>query len=332
MGDNIFEFGDIFGVESLFDDWVKEDFKNSTTSTIGNNELPNVYLIDDKLKEVEIGKNVLITLKVEGVSVQDLGGELTIELRTQPNVKFSTKKFQAERGWILKTYIKSDKIGKAQIQVVVDGVNKNIIELKFFDPNCVCFKDWATIAPIVSKTDFIGWGHQGITKNCFDYAWAELKQADYTLVAPSWKDWSSSTLKISEGVFQTYTSQAIAGLPAGVQKDNFIEGIKYLKDAIKNNIPVMAGVDDGAGAANDDKVTDHFVIIVGMGTDNDGNYFLFHDNATGDEEVGASAENKLYCDCVKFQLKGSADSRNIYAQNAGYDYYLVTQIRKSKKK
>ena len=105
-----------------------------------------------------------------------------------------------------------------------------------------------------------------------------------------------------------------------------------LRDAIKNNIPIMVGVDDGAGAANTDKVTDHFVIIVGMGTDATGNYFLFHDNATGNKEVGASAENKLYCDCVNFWLKGSADIRNTYAQNAGYDHYLVTQIRKSKKK
>lgn len=335
MSDNnsMFELSDLFNYNSPWsNNWTKDDFKSREALSNSNNDLPNVYLTDDQLKEIEIKKNVLITLKVEGLSVQDWGGEFNIELKTSLGIKLTTEKFKAERGWILKTYIKSDTIGKGNIQVVVDGVNKNKIELKFYDPNCVCFKDWDTIASIISKGDFIGWGHPGITENCFDYAWEELKEAGYTLVSPSWRDWSSNQLKISDGIFQTYTSLAVAGLPSGVQKDNFIEGVKYLKGAIKNNIPVMVGVDDGAGAANADKVTDHFVIIVGMGTDSTGNYFLFHDNATGNKEVGASTENKLYCDCVNFWLKGSADSRNRYAQNARYDYYLVTQIRKSKKK
>lgn len=330
---SIFELSNILNFNSPWsNNWTKDDFKSSATSSKGNDDLPNVYLTDDKLKEIEIGKNVLITFKVEGVSAQDWGGEYIIELKTPTNVKLTTRKFQAEKGWVLKTYINSDTIGKSQIQIVVNGVNKNTIDLKFFDPHCVCFEGWATIASIISKNNFIGWGHQGVTENCFDYAWEELKKAGYTLVSPSWRDWSSNTLKISNGIFQTYTSQAVAGLPVGVQKNNFIEGIKYLKDAIKSNIPVLVGVDDGLGAANPDEVTDHFVIIVGMGTDEKGNYFLFHDNATGNEEVGASAENKLYCDCENLWLKGNADSRNTYAQNAGYDYYLVTQIRKSKKK
>jgi hypothetical protein len=114
----------------------------------------------------------------------------------------------------------------------------------------------------------------------------------------------------------------------GYQARQFVDGVKYLKKALKDKIPVVAGVDDGEGSPNTDKVTDHFVVIVGMGTDAKGKYFRFYDNATGNEDNGTSDQNRLYPNCDDFVIKGTAD--NAYARGTPYKSYVVTQIRESK--
>ncbi len=91
----------------------------------------------------------------------------------------------------------------------------------------------------------------------------------------------------------------------------------------------MVGVEHSEGASSADKTTDHYVVIVGMGSDSTGKFFRFYDNSTGVTEVGASPENKLYCDCTNFTLSGKGDPRNQYIQG-GYGEYIVTQIRESK--
>jgi hypothetical protein len=96
----------------------------------------------------------------------------------------------------------------------------------------------------------------------------------------------------------------------------------------------MFGVDCHPGSPNSDKVTDHFVVAVGMGTDKVGNYFLFYDNAVSDQSLGTSSSNKIYCNCEKFSLAGVTDAKNTYPRStpAYYGGYTVTQIRKSTKK
>lgn len=73
--------------------------------------------------------------------------------------------------------------------------------------------------------------------------------------------------------------------------------------------------------------TDHFVVIVGMGTDEKGNYFHFFDNASS--YFGTSIENKLYCVCKENKLEGKTDDSSNYG--SGYRY-TVTSIRTSIKK
>lgn len=147
-------------------------------------------------------------------------------------------------------------------------------------------------------------------------------------------------------IYQLLLNEDVAGMKKGSQAQQFTEGVLYLKKAIKSKTPVMVGVDDEPDVdiypktpkldhANKDHITDHYVVIVGMGTDQFGKYFLFYDNALNPEignqlEIATSPENKLYCDCDKFLIKGEGDNRNKYIQSRPYKSLTVTQIRESK--
>lgn len=115
----------------------------------------------------------------------------------------------------------------------------------------------------------------------------------------------------------------------GVNKSKVIDGLSYLKYALSKGIPVIVGVDDAPGnpMAMQIKPPDHFIVIVGMGTDSKGNYFSFFDNASGDANLGASPNNKLYYDSVTGLIQGTSDTP--YASGL---IYTLTQIRKSKLK
>ncbi len=183
-------------------------------------------------------------------------------------------------------------------------------------------RDWDTIGAVISKDKFIGWGHPGIKQNCFDYCKEQLRVVGRSMKA-SW--WGGSTM--SKHIYQLYLTENVAGMKKGVQPRQFIDGVKYLKTALKDKIPVAAGVEDGAGSPNADKVTDHFVVIVGMGTDDKGKYFHFYDNATSDKDEGTSNQNRLYVNCDDFLIKGTG--ANSYAQGSQYKSYTVTQIRET---
>ncbi len=184
---------------------------------------------------------------------------------------------------------------------------------------------WPAIAPVIPAKDFIGWGAAGYKKNCYDYAVGQLAKAGYTLASPGWV--------LGTGlVFQTYVSEKVAKLSPGFQESEFKLAVEYTKVALASNVPVLFGVDTHPGSPNNDKVTDHFVVAVGMGTDKIGKYFLFYDNATGKNAVGTSLNNRIYCNCEKFSLVGVADSANDYTRTEGYQGgYTLTQIRKSTK-
>ncbi len=196
--------------------------------------------------------------------------------------------------------------------------------------HCELCKGWKDIPRIMPLKDFVGWKTPGLPLNCFDYAWAQLKKAGYTMKSPGW----GSVNKINPHIYQIYALEAVGGINTAEQaKSHAVNGILYLKNAILNSIPVIVGVDDSDGAANRDKITDHFVVIVGMGIDEKGNYFLFDDNATSDKDIGPSNLNRLYCLCADNQASiiGAPDPNNSYFQNLNRDNYRVTQIRESRK-
>lgn len=196
--------------------------------------------------------------------------------------------------------------------------------------HCELCKGWQNISRIMPVEYFVGWDTPGLPKNCFDYAWAQLKKAGYTMISPGW----GSSNQINPNIYQIYATEAVGGINTEeTAKDHAINGILYLKKAILDRVPVIVGVDDQDGSPNRDKVTDHFVVIVGMGTDEKGNYFLFDDNATKDRKIGPSDLNRLYCICVDNQAKivGAPDPNNGYYQQLERDNYRVTQIRESRK-
>ena len=188
-------------------------------------------------------------------------------------------------------------------------------------------EEWDNIPSIIPKDKFIGWGYKfpQIPEVCFRYSWEQLKVMGHDLKSPGW----GTSQKMNPHIYQLYLTENVAGMKKGVQAQQFTDGVLYLKNAIKNKIPVLVGVDDAPKAANTDKVTDHFVTIVGMGTDSTGKYFLFFDNSTRNVDVGTSSQNRLYCNCENFTIVGHTDPASTYGRG-GYGQYQVTQIRESK--
>ena len=175
--------------------------------------------------------------------------------------------------------------------------------------NCVC-DDWEKVDAVIPVKNFVGWNYAypGDPAKCYKLCVLQLKMSSYS---PTGKQYQIATEKNKQILFN---------------KQNFNDGIDYLKKAIKNKIPVLCGVDDKPGTPNKDTITDHFVIIVGMGSDSIGNYFLFFDNAESDSSVGASSENKLYCFCSDSKLEGVGDTRNGYIQGTSRKKYTVSRI------
>ncbi|MCR4769619.1 MAG: hypothetical protein K5874_05360 [Bacteroidaceae bacterium] len=89
----------------------------------------------------------------------------------------------------------------------------------------------------------------------------------------------------------------------GVNVTETQQAIKYISDALENKTPVVIGVDDAKGSPNMDKTTDHFLVVVGMGNDKRGNFFVVYDNATSDREEGTNSANKLYYDSKSKKLQ-----------------------------
>jgi hypothetical protein len=171
---------------------------------------------------------------------------------------------------------------------------------------------WPNIPAVIPQNKFVGWGAQGVRRNCMDYAKAQIAKVGYQI----------SSYYSTGQTFQIYTTQN------GVNNTALSQGLSYLKYALSNGIPVIVGVDDAPGhPGNIDNSTDHFIVIVGMGTDSNGKYFQFYDNASGNASQGASSLNKLYYNSATGIISGN--SQTDYANGQPLPY-TITMIRKSK--
>ncbi len=65
-----------------------------------------------------------------------------------------------------------------------------------------------------------------------------------------------------------------------------------------------------------------------MGTDSNGTYFRFYDNASGLPSQGANSGNKLYYNSSSGTIEG--ESQTDYAIQNNLNPYRITMIRKSK--
>lgn len=154
-----------------------------------------------------------------------------------------------------------------------------------------------------------------------DYAKAQIAKKGYKV-----SNYYDVDSKGNKQTFQIYTGQG------GVNLNDLYKGMSYLKYALSNGIPVIVGVDDKVGhPGNLDKSTDHFVVIVGMGTDSKGRYFRFYDNASGTDpqNQGANPENKLYIKYPEKIFTGKTYCSTYRDTQTEYDY-IITMIRKSK--
>lgn len=127
-----------------------------------------------------------------------------------------------------------------------------------------------------------------------------------------------------------------------ISREKYDEGINILKTSLKEHkLPILIGVHHPNAIKNKDKdiigwkeecsgnipnITNHYVVIIGMGFDQvkQQNYFRFYEVGTAIIGKGTSINNKLYLDQKSNILKGVTE----YKSNIEY-YYIVTEIRKN---
>ncbi len=173
-------------------------------------------------------------------------------------------------------------------------------------------QSWPQILSVIPQNKFIGWKRNlHPSWHCMDYSKEQLRVMGYQI----------SSYYSTGQTFQIYTNQN------GVNNTALSQGLSYLKYALSNSIPVIVGVDDAPGhTGNLDNTTDHFIVIVGMGTDSNGKYFQFYDNATGVLNNGTSLLNKLYYNSTTGLISGTSQA---VPYSTGLTY-TITMIRKSK--
>ncbi|MCJ0741383.1 hypothetical protein [Pedobacter montanisoli] len=181
---------------------------------------------------------------------------------------------------------------------------------------------WPTIdrQTIIQFEDFVEMRNKPnstVKESCLVLAKEQLGKAGYT--CSGWLPGSQT--------FSIYTEQN------GVNQSKTKQAISYIISSLQQKIPVLIGVDNRAGAPpeNLDNSTDHYVVIVGMGTDDKGKYFQFVDSATSNRSQGASFSNRLYYNATTGKITGKTAVVN-YRNYPGMHDYIVTQVRKSIKK
>ena len=190
--------------------------------------------------------------------------------------------------------------------------------IKFIDPDGRLVEEpqrtskWPNISPVIPQNKFIGWGYNNI-RNCLDLAKKQIGIVGYTV-----------------GGGKDPTNMYPYNESKGVNKIQTDKAVNYIKGALEQSIPVIVGVDDADGSPNYDKTTDHFLVVVGMGNDDNGNYFRVYENATSDKSEGTNPENKLYYNPETVKIEGNKQFDNSYSQEVRC--YIVSQVRVSQKK
>jgi len=103
--------------------------------------------------------------------------------------------------------------------------------------------------------------------------------------------------------------------------------VQTLDSELAKGRPVLTSINWKAGhTGNRDKITDHWILIIGKNQDEKGTYYLFFDPPTGDADHGTSDQNKLY-----IQKNGSI-SGTYTTKGGSKRSYFVSQVRKAKTK
>jgi len=164
-----------------------------------------------------------------------------------------------------------------------------------------------TVTDIIGKNNFVQ--RQSPSQNCLSLAKKQIAVLGYK----------------SGGYDPGGQTYSIYKRNTGINKTVAIQGVSYIIDALQKNKPVIVGVDYGGVSPNLDGTTNHFVVIVGMGSDSQGNYFWFYDNITSNIIFGTAPSNKLYFNPSTGALTGYF----VGTPSIPPLFYKVSQIRKS---
>ena len=185
------------------------------------------------------------------------------------------------------------------------------------DPNGEEIDDppaWKRIDPVIPKELFVRWKQgddydklkkiKGSEPNCNDFAKHQLSKVNcYTTGGGD----SRTLYPYSE--------------TSGVNKEHARKSVDYIYGQLEKGIPVFVGVDEGVTSSKNNGTTDHFIVIVGQGSDKRGNYFLFYDNGTESPERGTSLNNKLYYNENTGKISGFINTRGVE------QYYIISEVR-----
>ncbi|NBG65086.1 hypothetical protein [Acidiluteibacter ferrifornacis] len=178
------------------------------------------------------------------------------------------------------------------------------------NPNSEQITEWVytPITPVIPKDNFVNWS----TKNdCYANCQEQLGKQGNSSDAY----WPSA--------FQMF-KQGNSG--KGVTDASKLAGLDALHRAVEGGGGIMVGVDYGATTSDDknlDKTTDHFITIVGRGSDDNGEFFTFYENAVNDKDKGTDVStNRLY-----IQSDGTLKGNTSWGSNITF---TVTQVRPNK--
>jgi len=114
---------------------------------------------------------------------------------------------------------------------------------------------------------------------------------------------------------------------------NHNKGVSYLAEQLMLGNSVMVGVyEENYPVGNRNKLTGHFLNIVGMGNDEGGNYFSYYDNAPADETIGTNLQQNRFYFGAYTKTDGTAlpvlfDETNPGGRGAGINIYSITEVR-----
>ncbi len=168
---------------------------------------------------------------------------------------------------------------------------------------------------------FIGWGNSPFYQNFINKNGRKPQCADYARE-------QLRVVGVLVGGGSDPTNMYVYSEKKGANKVVLDKAIKYIKSELESGRPVFIGVDDAPNQKINEGTTDHFLVIVGMGNDKNGNYFQVYDNASGDVQDGTNSSNKLYHDEKKNIVKGRTNTS--YSQRV--NPYKLSQVRKNKVK
>lgn len=272
------------------------------------------------IKEAHYHDEVILLVQTEGF---DEGETITVKIKEKDGKEFEKGVFELD----LSAQVDKESYARFEVPIpttmqegtlYVDEIEcrESFRDVTLKIEDCVC-REWETIDPVIPADKIVLYEydcHAATRKQLSNFGFEE---------SSIWND----RFIIAEGVYPKddkipYTFKYF--------KERFIEGVKYIKEALRQGLPVTIGIDNKDDRKkkkrNLDGVTDHFVVIVGMGSDDIGKYFIFYDNA--DVKYGASLNNRLYCDCREYKISGCPDKDTTYI----YELNTVISIRKTLKK